>query len=57
MIQTDNGDTNDKPNKNLDKPRFFCSKRFFLLLTTRLDILENIVDLIHKDGSEIYVSL
>ena len=35
------------------KPIFQCSRIFFLLFTTNSDILENVGNLIHKEGSEI----
>ena len=35
------------------KPTFLCSRIFFLLFTTNSDILENVGNLIQKEGSEI----
>ena len=56
QIARDNGNTvNDSNNTAFDKPSFFVTKDSYYYLLLDLDILENMVDLIHKEGNGIYL--
>ena len=59
MIQKakDNGNTiNDSNNTAFDEPKFFVTRDSYYYLLLDSDILEKIVDLIHKVGSGIYLA-
>ena len=59
MIQKarDNGNTiNDSNNAAFDEPKFFVTRDSYYYLLLDSDILEKIVDLIHKVGSGIYLA-
>ena len=55
QIARDNGNTiNDNNNTVFDKPSLFVTRDSYYYLLLDSDILENTVDLIHKEGRGIY---
>ena len=56
QIARDNGNTiNDSNSTAFDKPVSFVTRDSYYYLLLDSDILENIVDLMHQEGSGIYL--